>query len=83
MISLQEIGLGPAALLDMIEEVWCEVEATTESEGIGVDLREVLAQDLFRMGNVLQRLGILRVAAEHHGSSFQLSPLLRRLVTLE
>jgi len=66
--------LGPAALLDMIEEVWGEVEATTESEGIGVDLREVLAQDLFRMGNVLQRLGILRVAAEHHGTSFQLSP---------
>ena len=50
------------------------MEATTESEGIGVGLREVLAQDLFRMGNVLQRLGILRVAAEHHGSSFQLSP---------
>jgi len=66
--------LGPAALLDMIEEVWGEVEATTENEGIGVGLREVLAQDLFRMGNVLQRLGILRVAAEHHGSSFQLSP---------
>ncbi|MEE3303834.1 MAG: hypothetical protein VX191_03015 [Candidatus Thermoplasmatota archaeon] len=66
--------LGPAALLEMIEEVWGEVEATTESEGIGVNLREVLAQDLFRMGNVLQRLGILRVAAEHHGTSFQLSP---------
>ena len=29
--------LGPASLLDMIEEVWCEVEATTESEGIEVD----------------------------------------------
>jgi len=66
--------LGPAALLDMIEEVWCEVEATTEGEGIEVELREVLAQDLFKMGNVLQRLGILRVAAEHHGTSFQLSP---------
>ena len=66
--------MGPSALLEMIEEVWGEVEATTESEGIGVDLREVLAQDLFRMGNVLQRLGILRVAAEHHGTSFQLSP---------
>ena len=47
--------LGPAALLDMINEVWCEVEATTESDGIGVGLREVLAQDWFRMGNVLQR----------------------------
>ena len=66
--------LGPAALLDMIEEVWAEVSATTESEGFGVDVREALAQDLFRMGNVLQRLGILRIAAEHHGSSFQLSP---------
>ena len=66
--------LGPAALLDMIEEVWAEVSATTESEGFGVDIRETLAQDLFRMGNVLQRLGILRIAAEHHGSSFQLSP---------
>ena len=66
--------LGPAALLDMIEEVWAEVSATTESEGFGVDIREALAQDLFRMGNVLQRLGILRIAAEHHGSSFQLSP---------
>ena len=66
--------MGPSALLEMIEEVWGEIEATTESEGIGVDLREVLAQDLFRMGNVLQRLGILRVAAEHHGTSFQLSP---------
>ena len=66
--------LGPAALLDMIEDVWAEVSATTESEGFGVDIRETLAQDLFRMGNVLQRLGILRIAAEHHGSSFQLSP---------
>jgi len=66
--------LGPAALLDMIEDVWSEVEATTHGSGIEVGIREVLAQDLFRMGNVLQRLGILRVAAEHHGSSFQLSP---------
>ena len=48
MMSLQEISLGPAGLLDMIEEVWSEVEATTESDGIGVSLREVLAQDLFK-----------------------------------
>jgi tetratricopeptide (TPR) repeat protein len=66
--------LGPAALLDMIEEVWSEVEATTEGEEEDIGLREVLAQDLFRMGNVLQRLGILRVAAEHHGTSYLLSP---------
>ncbi|GIS49588.1 MAG: hypothetical protein Ct9H90mP23_2600 [Methanobacteriota archaeon] len=52
----QEIGWGLRPCLGKIEEVWCEVEATTESEGIEVDLREVLAQDLFRMGNVLQRL---------------------------
>ena len=64
--------LGPAALLDMIEEVWSEVEATTD--GYGTDVRDVLAQDLFKMGNVLQRLGILRVAAEHHGTSYMLSP---------
>jgi tetratricopeptide (TPR) repeat protein len=66
--------LGPAALLDMIEEVWSEVSATTEGEEEDIGLREVLAQDLFRMGNVLQRLGILRVAAEHHGTSYLLSP---------
>ena len=66
--------LGPAALLDMIEEVWSEVEATTEGGKEDIGLREVLAQDLFRMGNVLQRLGILRVAAEHHGTSYLLSP---------
>ena len=66
--------LGPAALLDMIEEVWSEVEATTDCGAFGFDVRDVLAQDLFKMGNVLQRLGILRVAAEHHGTSYMLSP---------
>ncbi len=64
--------LGSTGLLEMIEDVWKEVEVSIDEEELG--LRSVLANDLFRMGNVLQRLGILRVAAEHHGSSFQLYP---------
>jgi len=64
--------LGSTGLLEMIEEVWNEVEITVDEEDS--NLRFILANDLFRMGNVLQRLGLLRVAAEHHGSSFELYP---------
>jgi len=45
-----------------------------ETKEIREDARFSIAEDLFRMGHVLQRLGISRLAAEHHGSSFRIAP---------
>ena len=33
-----------------------------------------IPKDLFKMGNVLQKIGIFELAAEHHGTSFSISP---------
>lgn len=64
--------LGPASLLEIIGEVWKSTDILLENDNI--TLKDSLAKDLFRMGHVLQKIGIFRLAAEHHGASYSLSP---------
>ena len=66
--------LGPLILLQLIEATWDSLGTGFETKEIREDARFSIAEDLFRMGHVLQRLGIRRLAAEHHGSSFRIAP---------
>lgn len=64
--------LGPESLLEIIEEVWNSKEVLIEKDSISV--KDSIANDLFKMGHVLQKIGIFRIAAEHHGTSYLISP---------
>ena len=66
--------LGPLLLLQLIQSTWDSLGTGFESTDMESDTRLSIAEDLFRMGHVLQRLGVKRLAAEHHGSSFQMAP---------
>ena len=68
---------GPEEVLDMVEEIWAALDPVhRELEGgvLAPGLREVMADDLFRMGHVLQQMAIHDLAAEHHGEAFRLAP---------
>jgi hypothetical protein len=56
----------------MIKEVWESTDILLEYDNI--TLKDSIAKDLFKMGNVLQKIGIFELAAEHHGTSFSISP---------
>lgn len=64
--------IGPNSLLKMIKEVWESTDILLEYDNI--TLKDSIAKDLFKMGNVLQKIGIFELAAEHHGTSFSISP---------
>ena len=64
--------LGPESLLDIIQEVWDSKDILIEKDNMSV--KDSIAKDLFKMGHVLQKIGIFRIAAEHHGTSYLLSP---------
>ena len=64
--------LGPESLLEIIEEVWHSKGILIEKNNISV--KDSIAKDLFKMGHVLQKIGVFRIAAEHHGTSYLLSP---------
>lgn len=66
--------LGPLILLQLIQSTWDSLGPGFESSEVESDSRLCIAEDLFRMGHVLQRLGVSDLAAEHHGSSFQMAP---------
>jgi len=61
---------GPVRLLEAMDQLWV-------SMGIGYDSNDldgVMADRLFRMGNVMQNIGMFDYAAEHFGASFNLCP---------
>ena len=64
--------LGPESLLEIIQEVWDSKDILIEKNNMSV--KDSIAKDLFKMGHVLQKIGIFRIAAEHHGTSYLLSP---------
>jgi protein-L-isoaspartate O-methyltransferase len=64
--------IGPNSLLEIIREVWNSTDILLEYDNI--TLKDSIARDLFRMGHVLQKIGVFRLAAEHHGTSYLLSP---------
>ena len=64
--------LGPESLLEIIKEVWNTSDILLETDNIS--LKDSIAKDLFKMGHVLQKIGVFRIAAEHHGMSYLLSP---------
>jgi len=64
--------IGPESLLEIIEEVWGSTDILLEKDNISV--KDSIAKDLFKMGHVLQKIGVFRIAAEHHGTSYLLSP---------
>ena len=66
--------LGPLILLQLIQSTWDSLGTGFKSSEIEGDARLCIAEDLFRMGHVLQRLGVRGLAAEHHGSSFDMAP---------
>jgi len=68
---------GPLQMLDTIEKIWdsmSPVHADLPDGVFSLGLRERIADDLFRMGHVLQQMGVHEFAAEHHGESFRLAP---------
>ena len=68
---------GPQQMLDTIEKIWdsmSPVHCDLPDGILSLGLRERVADDLFRMGHVLQQMGVYEFAAEHHGESFRLAP---------
>ena len=61
---------GPIRLLEAIDKLWISMEIESDS----TDLDAVMADRLFRMGNVMQNIGMFDYAAEHFGASFNLRP---------
>ena len=52
--------------------MWNSSDILLERDNIS--LKDSIAKDLFKMGHVLQKIGVFRIAAEHHGMSYLLSP---------
>ncbi|MDE0708039.1 MAG: hypothetical protein OSB33_03715 [Candidatus Poseidoniales archaeon] len=67
---------GPARMLDMVERVWYSIDPVHSDvpEGESGGFRELIADDLFRMGHVLLQMGIFELASEHQGEAFRLAP---------
>ncbi len=64
--------IGPSSLLDMIENIWKSKDILLEYDNM--TLKDSIAKDLFKMGNVLQKIGIYTLAAQHLGTSYSISP---------
>ena len=67
---------GPARMLDMVERVWYSIDPVHSDvpEGESGGFRELVSDDLFRMGHVLLQMGIFELASAHHGEAFRLAP---------
>ena len=66
---------APERILHMMRKIWdSSGPVFAGCEEAGADIRTKLADDLFRMGHVLQQLGVLGLAGEHHAESFRLLP---------
>ena len=67
---------GPARMLDMVERVWYSIDPVHSDvpEGESGGFREIISDDLFRMGHVLLQMGIFELASEHQGEAFRLAP---------
>ncbi len=61
---------GPVRLLEAMDQLWISMGIVNDS----TDLDVVMADRLFRMGNVMQNIGMFDYAAEHFGASFKLRP---------
>ncbi len=61
---------GPIRLLEAMDTLWNSMDIDCDS----TDLDAVMADRLFRMGNVMQNIGMFDYAAEHFGASFNLRP---------
>ena len=61
---------GPIRLLEAMDQLWISMGIYSDS----TDLDAVMADRLFRMGNVMQNIGMFDYAAEHFGASFNLRP---------
>ena len=61
---------GPVRLLEAMDQLWVSMGIENDS----TDLDVVMADRLFRMGNVMQNIGLFDYAAEHFGASFKLRP---------
>ncbi len=61
---------GPVRLLEAMDQLWISMGIECDS----TDLDVVMADRLFRMGNVMQNIGMFDYAAEHFGASFKLHP---------
>ena len=61
---------GPVRLLDAMDQIWNEMGLDVHEDEIDVQM----ADRLFRMGNVIQNIGMFDYAAEHFGASFHLHP---------
>ena len=61
---------GPIRLLEAMDQLWVSMEIDSDS----TDLDAVMADRLFRMGNIMQNIGMFEYAAEHFGSSYNLRP---------
>ena len=66
---------APERILRMMAAIWDSAGPVFAGCGEAeADIRTKLADDLFRMGHVLQQLGVLGLAGEHHAESFRLLP---------
>ncbi len=61
---------GPIRLLEAMDQLWVSMEIDCDS----TDLDAVMADRLFRMGNIMQNIGMFEYAAEHFGASYNLRP---------
>tara|TARA_B100001113_G_scaffold217877_1_gene178726 strand:+ start:1418 stop:2884 length:1467 start_codon:yes stop_codon:yes gene_type:complete len=61
---------GPARLLDAMDQIWNEMGIDFDGDEMDAEM----ADRLFRMGNVIQNIGMFDYAAEHFGASFRLRP---------
>ncbi len=61
---------GPARLLDAMDQIWNEMGVDFDDDEIDAQM----ANRLFKMGNVIQNIGMFDYAAEHFGASFHLRP---------
>jgi tetratricopeptide (TPR) repeat protein len=61
---------GPLRLLEAMDQIWNSMEIISNSN----DIDAIMADRLFRMGNVMQNIGMFNYAAEHFGASFKLCP---------
>ena len=63
---------APERSLQLIEEIWDSMAPFHPDDDGSDDIRARLSNDLFRMGHVLQQLGVFNLAVEHHSESFRM-----------
>ncbi len=65
---------APERSLRMIEDIWDSMAPFHPDDDGSDEIRSRLSDDLFRMGHVLQQLGVFNLAVEHHSESFKMMP---------